>query len=137
MSYELTIVEGNLGGDPDTHTFESGNTVTNFSLAVNRQWKDREGNKKEETTWYRCKGWNGAGEALARFKKKGEPVVVDGRLDLEPGKDEDGNKNEDGRYYVNLICRTIKFVNYPKNGTANFDDPNDLPEPEEEEEIPF
>jgi single stranded DNA-binding protein len=135
MSYANTIVVGNLGSDPEIHEFESGRTVTNFSLAVNRSWKDSDGNKHEETDWFECRAWNGAGKALFKYKKKGEPIVVDGRLDIKPAKDEDGEILGRNAKWVTLICRSVKFVNYPKNGTGNFDMPEEIDE--NEEEIPF
>lgn len=134
MSYANTVVCGNLGSDPEVHTFESGATVTKFSLAVNRSWT-KDGVKMEETDWYRCRAWGKRGQALAQYKVKGEPIVVDGRMQFDPGKDADGNENEDGRVWANLICREVKFVNYPKNGTTQFDDPAGIDEAEEE--IPF
>jgi single-strand DNA-binding protein len=72
-----TIV-GRLGNDPDVHTFDDGQKVVNLSVATNAEWKDRNGEKKEETTWHRVVVRGPAADACANYLQKGREVAVSG-----------------------------------------------------------
>ena len=55
------ILIGNLGRDPEVRSTPSGQTVASFSLATNRKWRDREGNRQEQTEWHNIVVWGTAG----------------------------------------------------------------------------
>ena len=61
MSYQLTTIVGNLGDDPEMRYLDDGTAVTTFSVATNRRWTDAEGEKREETTWFRVTTWRKQG----------------------------------------------------------------------------
>ena len=65
LGYTKIQIMGNLGGTPEMKFLPSGDPVVNFSVAVNRRYKDREGNQKEATDWFRVCAFNGVGEACA------------------------------------------------------------------------
>lgn len=79
MLDELTLI-GNIGNvTPLNHT-QTGTPYLNFSVAVNRRWKDRDGNTHEQTIWYRCTVWARHAEVLTNMLTKGRQVFVKGQL---------------------------------------------------------
>ena len=69
---------GRLGSDPTTK--QVGDTsVTDFSLAVSEKFKDKSGNKVEQTDWFNCQAWGKAGEVIAQYVKKGHALYITGR----------------------------------------------------------
>jgi len=72
----LTI-GGNIGGDAEVRTTQSGKKVTGFSVAVTKGFGD-----SKKTVWVRCSWWGGRGEKLAKYLTKGSKVVVSGDADL-------------------------------------------------------
>ena len=82
---------GNLGGDPEVKNLESGKKVANFSLAVDSSYKDKDGNKVEDTTWIPCVAWGKTAELLEQYTKKGSKVAVDTTVTTR-NYEKDGNK---------------------------------------------
>jgi single-stranded DNA-binding protein len=109
-SYQSTIICGNLGSDPTEHTFQSGAKVVNFSVAVNDDYPDRNGNKVEHVEWFRCQAWNGTGKAVMDYKKAGDEVTVIGTIRQDPANAFDANGNElKGAKYTKLRARQVLF----------------------------
>ena len=85
------ILVGNLGQDPDTRYLESGLTVTNFTLATNESWKDKQsGERRERTEWHRIAMFGRLAEIAAEYLRKGSQVYVEGRLRTRKWQDKDG-----------------------------------------------
>jgi single-strand DNA-binding protein len=82
--YSKLIIVGNLGSDPELRYTPSGQAVTNFSVAVNRQWRDNQGETHEETAWYRIAAWGKQAETCNQYLTKGRQVLVEGRLAVDP-----------------------------------------------------
>jgi single-strand DNA-binding protein len=61
-----------------------GTAVTNFSLAANRRWNDANGERQEETTWFRVSIWGRQAETAHEYVVKGRQVMVEGRLRPDP-----------------------------------------------------
>ena len=82
------ILVGNLGRDPEIRSTPSGQQVANFSLATNRKWRDRDGNRQEQTEWHRHRR---AGAARPRSpgstSPKGKQIYVEGRLQTRSWED--------------------------------------------------
>lgn len=135
MSYHQTIVLGNLGADPEITEFpESGNKVCNFSLAVNEEFTTRSGEEKKRTTWYRCSAWNGTGDAIKQYRKKGDPLLVIGTMRFDPVDPED---NTGKGVYPKLIVQRAKFINTGRNGNGGASVTVEQDLVDDEEEIPF
>ncbi|MEA2416443.1 MAG: single-strand DNA-binding protein [Thermoanaerobaculia bacterium] len=79
FSLNRVIVTGYLGKDPETAQ-AAATTVTKFSLAVTDRWKDGSGEKQERTNWLNIVVWNGNGENVAQYLKKGSHVLIEGSL---------------------------------------------------------
>jgi single-strand DNA-binding protein len=71
---------GNLGRDPEMTYTPSGSPVTKFSLAVNRRTKDKNGERKEETTWFNVVAWERLAETCNTYLHKGSKVYIEGRM---------------------------------------------------------
>ena len=77
MSYQKSVFVGNIGGDAELRYTQSGQAVANFSLAVNRKWTGKDGQKQEETTWVRVAVWGKLAEAIHTYLTKGKMVLVE------------------------------------------------------------
>ena len=90
-SVNKVILIGHLGKDAETKFTPSGVSVTKFSVATNRRWKDQQtGEWKEETDWANVVLWRQ--ENLANYLTKGKQVYVEGRLQTRSWDDKDGKK---------------------------------------------
>ena len=92
--FNKVILMGNLTRDVEVRTTPSGQSVANFSLAVSRSWKDQSGQTQEQTSFINCVAWGKPGEIIAQYVKKGDPLLVSGRLDQRSYDDKDGNKRQ-------------------------------------------
>ena len=120
------MIIGNLGADPEMRYTANGNAVTNFSVAVNRSFAG-EGERREETEWFRVVAWNKLAELTQAHLQKGRRVYVEGRLSTRSWDGPDGQK----RYMTEVIASQVLFLDRPQG--AGFPDmsgdiePDDLP----------
>src|SRR4051812_43320916 len=104
MSLNKAMIIGNLGRDPEMRYTPSGQAVTQFTVAVNRNFKDHEGNWQEETEWFRVVAWGPTGERAAEHLRKGNKVYVEGRMQTRQWEGQDGQK----RYTTELIADRVQ-----------------------------
>ena len=102
---------GNLGGTPEMKYVNNNDHVVNFSVAVNERWKNRNGDSQERTTWLRIVAFNGLGSACAEFLKRGDPVYVEGRLQIREYEDKDHNPLA----LVEIVASKVRFLGGPAN----------------------
>ena len=103
MSLNKAMIIGNLGRDPEMRYTPSGQAVTQFTVAVNRNYKDGSGEWQEETEWFRVVAWGPLAERTAEYLRKGRKVYVEGRLQTRQWEDREGQK----RYTTELIANTV------------------------------
>jgi len=82
--YHRLIIVGNLGRDPEMRYLPSGQAVTNINVAANRVYTDSNGQRVEETTWFRVSVWGNQAEAVNQYLRQGSKVLVEGRLNPDP-----------------------------------------------------
>jgi single-strand DNA-binding protein len=82
--YHTIIIAGNLGRDPEMRYTPSGQAVTNFSVATNRQYTASDGTQVKETIWFRVSTWGKTAETCNQYLRKGSKVLVEGRLVADP-----------------------------------------------------
>jgi single-strand DNA-binding protein len=82
--YQTIIIAGNVGRDPEMRYTPSGQAVTSFSVATNRQYTSNNGETVKETVWFRISAWGKTGEICNQYLKKGSKVLVEGRLTADP-----------------------------------------------------
>jgi single-strand DNA-binding protein len=112
-SVNKVILIGNLGRDAETKFTPSGASVTNFSLATTRRWKDQQsGEWKEQTDWHRVKYWRA--ENVANYLLKGKQVYVEGRLETRSYDDKDGKKV----YTTEVVCEHLVLLGGRADGAG-------------------
>ena len=82
--YHTIIIVGNLGRDPEMRYTPSGQAVTSFNVATNRQYTGSDGNLVKETVWFRVTVWGKQAETTSQYLKKGSKVLIEGRLVPDP-----------------------------------------------------
>lgn len=81
------LLIGNCGKDPEVRTTQGGDAVASFSLATSQRWNDRNGEKKEETTWHQITAWKRLAEIAGQYVTKGSKVAIRGRIKTEKWTD--------------------------------------------------
>ncbi len=105
-SVNKVILMGNLGRDPEVRYAPSGAAVCNVSIATTRQWKDKSGERKEETEWHRVVFYDRLAEIAGEYLKKGRPVYVEGRLKYGKYTDKEGVE----RYTTDIIATEMQLL---------------------------
>ena len=82
--YQLILLVGYLGRDPEMRYTPTGQPVTSFSLATSRKYTSADGAQVEETTWFRISVWGRQAETCNQYLKKGSKALVEGRLVPDP-----------------------------------------------------
>lgn len=98
------IIMGRLTKDPDVKYTQTGKVVTQFTLAVDRQFKDSNGNK--ETDFIPVVVWGKAAELVGNSCQKGHRLLVDGRLQIRSYDAKDGTK----RWVTEVIANGVEFI---------------------------
>jgi single-strand DNA-binding protein len=98
---------GNITRDIDLKFLPNQTPVAEFGMAINRTWNDSSGNKKEEVTFVDCTCFGKLAEVLGQYKKKGDPLFIEGRLKLDQWEAQDGTK----RSKIRVIVETFQFLN--------------------------
>lgn len=99
---------GRLGQDPEMRYTPSGAAVTNFSIATDRKWRDKQGALQEETTWHDIVCWNKTAEFIAEYASKGKLVFVEGRIQKRSWEDQNGQK----RITVEVNAQNIQLLEW-------------------------
>jgi single-strand DNA-binding protein len=99
MNLNKVMLIGRLGKDPEMR--HAGTVpVVSFPLATSETYKDKSGNKQENTEWHNIVIWRNLAETAERFLKKGKLVYIEGRLKTRNWEDKDGNK----RYTTEIVA---------------------------------
>jgi single-strand DNA-binding protein len=109
--FNKVILMGNLTRDPELRNTPNGQSVCNFGLAVNRTWRNADGQQQEAVSYIDCVAWGKPGEILAQYLQKGRPVLVSGRLEQRSWEAE-GQK----RSKVEVIVEDFNFVDSGNRG---------------------
>ena len=100
------MVIGNLGADPEMRYTANGSAVTEFRVAVNRNYTTNDGERREETEWFRVVTWNRLAETCSQYLSKGRQVYVEGRLRTRSWEGQDGVT----RYTTEVIAQEVRFL---------------------------
>ncbi len=108
------MVIGHLGADPEMRYTANGNAVTTFNVATSRQFQGPDGERREETEWFRVVTWNRLAETCSQYLSKGRLVYVEGRMQTRSWEGQDGQK----RYTTELIAQEVKFLGGRDGGSG-------------------
>lgn len=110
-NYNRVILAGNVTRDPEIRIVGEGVPVCSFGLAVNRvRSKD-----KDAVDFFDVSAWRELGEVVANYKKKGDPILIEGRLQYRTWESKDGSK----RSKVDIVADTVQFLG---KGVASSED---------------
>lgn len=104
MYINKAFIYGNLTRDPELRSLPSGIQVANFSVATNRVWKDKEGQKQESAEFHNVVVFGRQAETAAQYLKKGSGVFVEGRLQTRSWE-QDGQK----KYRTEIVADRVQF----------------------------
>mgnify|MGYP001603550595 CR=1 FL=1 len=111
MYLNKVIIIGNLTRDPEIKALPSGVTLATIGVATNRVWKDKNGAKQEDTQFHNVVVFGVQADNVGRYLKKGQAVMVEGRLQTRSWDAQDGQK----KYRTEIIADRVQFG--PKSGT--------------------
>lgn len=141
-SYNKVILLGNLTRDPQLRYLPSNMAVCDFGLAVNRRWRDKDGNQKEEACFVDVTAWGRQGETINQYLTKGRAILVEGHLKFDTWTGQDGQK----RSKLSVVVENFQFVGgrgdapgggAPERGVpAGEGRPGPMPPPSEPEDVP-
>ena len=119
---QKVIVVGNLVRDPEERTSQGGVVFTNFTVPVSQVWM-QDGEKQEETTWFKCVAFGKTAEFIGKYFEKGKPIWLEGRVELDTWEMQDGTPRTD----LKLVVDRAQFV--PQTwGESSEHDGEDSPE---------
>src|SRR3990167_3474814 len=105
--YCRVIMAGNLTRDPEMRYTPTGMAIAKFGLAVNRSWKDDQGNVKEECTFVDVDCFGKQAEAIGQYLKKGRPLLLEGRLKMDTWEDKQTNQK---RSRLGVVLESFTFI---------------------------
>ena len=145
--FSKAIITGNLTRDPELRSTPNGASVCSFSVAVNRVYRDSNGEQKEDVSFIDCSAWGKLAEMINQYAKKGSGVLVSGRLDQRSFEGKDGTR----RSRVEIVVEDFNFTGAAREngGSSSYNDnaapseshadlPDDIPEGEIDlSDVPF
>ncbi len=112
-SYNRVILMGNLTRDPEMKYLPSGSAVTNFGIAMNERYTDKQtGEQKETPCFVDVEAWGRQAEIVNEYLSKGSPVFIEGALKFESWETEDGTK----RSRLRVRAFRIQFIGGRRDG---------------------
>ena len=117
------VIMGRMVRDPELRRTGSGIAVTSFTLAVEDDFKDKDGNRK--TNFIDCTAWRGLGEMVSKYFAKGSMAIVSGKLDIREWTDKEGHK----RRNAEVVADSVYFGDSKKSseGNSTYKTPNSYP----------
>src|SRR6476469_1410742 len=109
-SFNKVILLGNLTRDPEIRYTPKGSAVCDLGIAVNRQYTLENGERREEVTYVDVVLWARLAEIAAEYLKKGRPVFIEGRLQLDTWDDKQSGQK---RSKLRVIGETVQLLVVP------------------------
>ena len=122
---KMTII-GNLGADPEVRYLDGGAVVATFNVATTEKYTNRNGEKVEQTEWFRVELWNEQAKVAEKYLKKGNSVYVEGRLRTELWTDKEGKE----RTSLKVRASVMQLLGSP-NSDRQDDSPAETPHQQE------
>lgn len=127
-----------LGADPESRFTPSGSQIVTMRVATTRKWKDKDGQRQEETEWHRIVMYGKLAEIAAKYLKKGSLAYFDGRIHTNKWQDQSGQD----RYTTEIIAESMNMLDSkPQCATQQNTAPANIPQPASyddiDDDIPF
>ena len=109
---------GRLTRDPELKFTPANTPIASFSIANNRTYVGQNSEKKEQVSFFNCIAWGKTGQIISQYFKKGQRIIIEGRLQQRSWDDKDGNR----RSIVEVVVENFQFLDAPsankESGTA-------------------
>ena len=112
MSVNKVILVGRLGRDPEARYMPNGDAVTNFSIATDEQWRDRNGERQTRTEWHNITLFGKLGEIAGQYLRKGSQVFIEGKIQSRKYTGKDGIE----RMAYDIIGSEMKMLGNRNDG---------------------
>lgn len=135
-NYNRVIIAGNLTKDPELRYIPSGDPVANFTVAINRNYTTKAGERKEETSFIPVVVWRKQAEHCNQYLRKGSPALVEGRLQQRSWETQEGQK----RSIIEVVADRVVFLGgaKPQQDEIENEDVHESQRiPENTEDVPF
>ncbi|MDO9000037.1 MAG: single-stranded DNA-binding protein [Bacteroidota bacterium] len=109
------ILVGNLGKDPEIKYLDGNIARVHFSLATSETYKDKAGNRVEQTEWHNIVIWRALAESAEKFLKKGMQVYIEGKIQTRQWNDKDGAK----RSITEINCESYVILQRKDGASAD------------------
>jgi single-strand DNA-binding protein len=151
-SFNKVILLGNLTRDPEVRYTPKGTAVTELGMAVNRVYTAENGEKREETTFVDVTLWGRTAEIAGEYLKKGRPVFIEGRLQLDTWDDKQSGQK---RSKLKVVGEGLQLIGSrpgggggggggdeessgaPRSSSRSAPPPKAAPSAPDDDEIPF
>ena len=130
------IIVGRTGKDPEVQHLDSGTAVAKITVATNEVFKNKQGEKVENTEWHNVVLWRGLAEVVEKYVKKGDLIYIEGKLKTRTWDDKNGSKH----YTTEIIADTMQMLGGKKSDRPEAppltedDIPANIPE---DDDLPF
>ncbi|MFA5029957.1 MAG: single-stranded DNA-binding protein [Patescibacteria group bacterium] len=117
MNLNKAIIIGNLTQDPEVRNTPGGQSVSSFTVATNRVWTDKSGQRQEQAEFHNVVAWGRLAEIVGQYLAKGRLCMVEGRLQTRSWDDQSGNRH----WKTEIIAENIQLG--PRLGGASSEAP--------------
>jgi len=126
------ILVGNLGKDPEMRRLDGGVARVSFSLATTEYYKDKDGNRIEQTEWHNIVMWRTIAESAERILKKGYTIYLEGKIQTRKWQDKEGQQ----RTTTDIVAETFQLIR-KSDGGSNTPPASGGNQPTPADDLPF
>jgi len=112
------LLIGNLGKDPEMRSLPSGQAVASFTLATSRRWRDKNGQKQEQTEWHNIVCFGKQAEIAGQYLTKGKQIYVEGRIQTRSWDD---RQTGEKKYRTEIVCDNFQMLGTRGGGGGDFE----------------
>ena len=130
------ILIGNLSKDPEVRYLDSGVAVANFSLATTESYRNKEGERVNQTEWHNIVLWRGLAEVAEKWLKKGSSIYIEGKIRNRKWEDKEGNSRYTTEILGDNMTMLGKKEDNPSQSTTNSSEES-VAQEEKGDDLPF
>lgn len=138
------ILIGNVGADPEVRYLDGGVAVANLRLATTESYKNKNGEKVDQTEWHNIVLWRGLAEIVEKYVKKGMRLYIEGRIRTRSWDDQNGVK----RYTTEIYADNMQMLSFGRQDGSDMPNrttatnaassaPINTPAPDDSDDLPF
>lgn len=131
------ILIGNIGNDPEIKRFDNNGKMAKLSLATNKFYKDKNGERQTKVTWHNVVVFGASVDFIERYCGKGDKMYVEGSIENRSWDGQDGQKH----YITEIVCTQVQKMSNKSEGKEEPSEAvkaeRDLAKDDEEDDLPF